>query len=1357
MELRAASADAQQQLAGDRTHESRMDEYLRSLGFYRKKIAKDGSCLFRAVAEQILHCQGLHTQVRAACVNYLRQNRPTYELFIEGNFEKYLENLQDPQSWVGQVEISALAELYKHDFIIFQEPDQPPVNLTENGFTHKVRLCFLNGNHYDSVYPESFEKNAAVCQSILYELLYERVCGVERNVVGSCVKGGRGRDRQDSEECKSSEESELEEDDFWSTEPREKTSNGMNARPPQRGRGRGYSRGRGREFLSTKVQKSLNPTLYRNVEYDVWLRSKRLQQQRDFCIAAGMQYSVGDKCKVQLSGSNRLYSAYVKEVSPDNGPVTVFIEELNKQQTVPLLNLRLPSEEPQSWHTVSERGKRQAAPNNEWESRGGRRPNRMQSQSAPSVRVHKQHSWPPQATTDDARNKFRRSDQRSSPVCILPEEEEESVVLELLHKDEHNFPSLGPSPQTATPGEVIKKGGEKKSHRKKEQKENFMETEASQKPLQRQKSGTEEKHGIKFSEEPRQRSSSTINEKLQEKPIPVAASPPSPAIFLSGPKTPISSSNSATSPDPNRSAPEAVKKATIQPKSSPAQNPDNSHLEPVSTLASLQHISRVAPVSETTPASQFISGAAPVSVVPPASQSISATTPAPQSISAAAPVSVSTPASDSILVAAPDSATTPASQYIPGSRAVSVSTPAPQSISGATAVSSNTPTPHSISRATAVSVTAPAPHFTFVATAESISTPSPHSISGATAVATPAPIQSAPALNSTKPSFQMAQLPTVELLPRTEAPSQFTSVELVASQITLVPLPTSTPTQTTLAPTCPIPAAPVESSLCIQTLPPANTSTLSPTPSSTIPISAQAQVATPVLDSPGLSSTPHPIHANNAPPIPKKTVDPQTTMMPVPLPHAAPTSISPSIGSANASPPDLPLVSPKESVPSACETSTIPASGAAPVVDHPSQPQHLPFPQVQWSQLLQDPVYPGFPQNEKGQLEPPPPFSYSQKGEDLPKDISVLKFFFNLGVKAYTQPMFPPIVYLAPLNQAYLRGPSPSSDSPANPTITSWQPENPSSQPQSLSSMVDTPLDSHAPIAPVAAGSSPVDPIEVRGYNDPPSIPMHVPPRPPMPWSAPSVSSAYPGGYPTTPPVQFSTPPYPPPGNQMYPPSSVGYHRMPFPPMPLEAINHGPHGPIDVLPFARPTLERGQENGQLSINPQFRSVQNSAGFPGGQPHFLSGVDFKSVDTPVSLGGMEPPPYGGHCSVPSFQIGPLQGDMSGLIPLPNGSLGRQGGAFPKNLHAEDSSRLVHTFSPEEKWPEEMESTNVDLRVPQLYYSHSYRGGGRRGQEDRGGYRGRSQRGRKDYIGRGRQDDQSYRHYGRRGAGPQLPYQ
>lgn len=60
MELRESPADAQQQLTADGTHESRMDEYLRSQGFYRKKIAKDGSCLFRAVAEQVRTDPGLH-------------------------------------------------------------------------------------------------------------------------------------------------------------------------------------------------------------------------------------------------------------------------------------------------------------------------------------------------------------------------------------------------------------------------------------------------------------------------------------------------------------------------------------------------------------------------------------------------------------------------------------------------------------------------------------------------------------------------------------------------------------------------------------------------------------------------------------------------------------------------------------------------------------------------------------------------------------------------------------------------------------------------------------------------------------------------------------------------------------------------------------------------------------------------------------------------------------------------------------------------------------------------------------------------------------------------------------------------
>jgi len=39
--------------AAPREDATPMDAYLRTLGLYRKLVAKDGSCLFRAVAEQV--------------------------------------------------------------------------------------------------------------------------------------------------------------------------------------------------------------------------------------------------------------------------------------------------------------------------------------------------------------------------------------------------------------------------------------------------------------------------------------------------------------------------------------------------------------------------------------------------------------------------------------------------------------------------------------------------------------------------------------------------------------------------------------------------------------------------------------------------------------------------------------------------------------------------------------------------------------------------------------------------------------------------------------------------------------------------------------------------------------------------------------------------------------------------------------------------------------------------------------------------------------------------------------------------------------------------------------------------------
>uniref|UniRef100_A0AAQ4QJT5 ubiquitinyl hydrolase 1 n=1 Tax=Gasterosteus aculeatus aculeatus TaxID=481459 RepID=A0AAQ4QJT5_GASAC len=423
--LKAGSAVTRRALLDEREAEKSMDGYLKTQGLHRKKIAKDGSCLFRAVAEQVLHNQGRHTEVRAKCVEFLKENRGSYEAFIEGDFEDYLLKLQDPQQWVGEVEINALAVIYKRDFFIFQEPGKPAVNITDNNFKDTVRrLCFLNGNHYDSVYAVSHIQAAALCQSILYELLYDGVFGVERGALGSCQRSSRPADLLSDDAmnaCVSSDDSDLEAGEPLWYEARVTLPLFL---PQRRGRGR---------LLPERVRRSLNPTLLRNVEYDVWHKSKRAQQKMDYCIAAGMQFTVGDRCQVRLEG--RSHSAVIKEVSPNNGPVSVYLEELGSRKQVPLWSLRPPSEE-NSWSTVVNRGDKKGR------NVASASSSFVSPATAPgaSGRVQKQHSWPPQATVEEqAGAKGVRCRQRSAREV----EEKNTALVEIQLRDENSFPVLG--------------------------------------------------------------------------------------------------------------------------------------------------------------------------------------------------------------------------------------------------------------------------------------------------------------------------------------------------------------------------------------------------------------------------------------------------------------------------------------------------------------------------------------------------------------------------------------------------------------------------------------------------------------------------------------------------------------------------------------------------------------------------------------------------------------------------------------------------------------------------------------------------------------------------------------------------
>jgi len=58
-----------------------MDDWLDERGLYRKNTALDGSCLFRAVAEQLIPANPIngHIVLRKQCVVFLRNNKYLYQ------------------------------------------------------------------------------------------------------------------------------------------------------------------------------------------------------------------------------------------------------------------------------------------------------------------------------------------------------------------------------------------------------------------------------------------------------------------------------------------------------------------------------------------------------------------------------------------------------------------------------------------------------------------------------------------------------------------------------------------------------------------------------------------------------------------------------------------------------------------------------------------------------------------------------------------------------------------------------------------------------------------------------------------------------------------------------------------------------------------------------------------------------------------------------------------------------------------------------------------------------------------------------------------------------------------------------
>nr|XP_048297802.1 putative bifunctional UDP-N-acetylglucosamine transferase and deubiquitinase ALG13 isoform X2 [Myodes glareolus] len=322
-----------------------MDEYLGSLGLFRKVVAKDASCLFRAISEQLFYSQIHHLHIRRACVSYMKENQETFESYVEGSFEKYLERLGDPKESAGQLELRALSLIYNRDFILYRYPGKPPIHVTDNGFENKILLCYSNNGHYDSVYSKEFQSTAGICQAILYEMLYKDVFAVDEELLKTAVDLFRSGSRRNKNHALTGNV-EASTDQKSSTQDRVKEIGACSSveNTPEDSK-------QGTEELKLpetpskipfpyKVLKGLAPEIYRNIEFDAWLDSRKELQKPDCIEYAGRLYNLGDKCQVCLEPDGKYYNAHIQEIESDKNSLIVFIEELAEKHAVPMTNVK---------------------------------------------------------------------------------------------------------------------------------------------------------------------------------------------------------------------------------------------------------------------------------------------------------------------------------------------------------------------------------------------------------------------------------------------------------------------------------------------------------------------------------------------------------------------------------------------------------------------------------------------------------------------------------------------------------------------------------------------------------------------------------------------------------------------------------------------------------------------------------------------------------------------------------------------------------------------------------------------------------------------------------------------------------
>ncbi|XP_050348787.1 putative bifunctional UDP-N-acetylglucosamine transferase and deubiquitinase ALG13 isoform X1 [Nymphalis io] len=372
---------------------SEPDRWLDEMGFFRKHTARDSTCLFRAVSENIYNTQRYFHKVRLDCVQFMASKRHLFEGSLSCPFENYLKEMSNPSEFGGLIEISAMSHCYRRDFVIFEANKGPQTKIC-NGYGDTIYLFYSpDTKHFDAVYTKEFINASSFCQSLVYEILYDGVYQLKDlpyavdkmlhdkipiNHIEYFMSENVERRKKQKERAKIFIEAPSEDDKDKNnnavalkckhhTEDMERASllkeslsifvfnrsliqlenvcmNCLNVNSAK-------------DLLENsitpfpyKVAKALDPDIYRNIEFDVWSELRReLRYGARYCDGTTLQ--VGVKCLCKLQPDQTIaYHCHIQEMRPDGGPCLVFIEELGEKRLVNYDQLEpLPVDEIKPW------------------------------------------------------------------------------------------------------------------------------------------------------------------------------------------------------------------------------------------------------------------------------------------------------------------------------------------------------------------------------------------------------------------------------------------------------------------------------------------------------------------------------------------------------------------------------------------------------------------------------------------------------------------------------------------------------------------------------------------------------------------------------------------------------------------------------------------------------------------------------------------------------------------------------------------------------------------------------------------------------------------------------------------------